>query len=473
MNQNQHTVLVINDSPDQLEMLEFILEQADYRVLTASGGNEGIEVIREKIPDLVVSDVMMPDGNGIQLCRAIRDDEKFRTLPVLLVSALRKDTASAIEGLKVGADDYLEAPFDPAYLLARVARLSDRKRMEDVLLGNENYFRSIIENFSDVISILSKEGTILYESPSIRRILGYEPETLPGKNAFDFVHPDDKAAVICYFSQAIQEKYESSLPIEYRFRHNDGSWRVLESVGSFVEDPNEGTVAVINSRDITGRLHAENIVRQSEANLAAAQRITRLGSWEVELDDLRRINNNKVHWSDEVYRIFGYEPGSVEVSINRYFNSIYPSDRTRSRRAFFEAVTYRKNLNIEFRIVLPTGDERILHGQAEVVYDESANKPLKFIGTVQDITERKRIENELRESEERYRFQAHLLDTVEQSVIATNLDGMVIYWNQFAEKLYGWSASETAGRNIMELTTPQTSVPQAEKIMSNLRVGRG
>ncbi len=113
MNQNRHTVLVVNDSPDQLELSKFILEQADYRVLTASSGNEGIEVIRRDAPDLVVSDVTMPDGNGIQLCRAIRADERFRTLPILLVSALRKDTASIIEGLDVGADDYLEAPFDP------------------------------------------------------------------------------------------------------------------------------------------------------------------------------------------------------------------------------------------------------------------------------------------------------------------------------------------------------------------------
>ncbi|HXG84987.1 MAG TPA: PAS domain S-box protein [Pyrinomonadaceae bacterium] len=607
--QSQPTILVVNDSPDQLDLAQFILRQAEYTVLTASSGNKGFEIVCRSVPDLVVSDVIMPDGDGIEFCRRLRADEKFQTLPILLVSGLRKDTASVIEGLESGADDYLELPFDPVHLVARVARLIERKRTEDVLRENESYFRSFIENVSDIISILSREGIVYYESPSIKQILGYEPDYLTGKNALDFIHPEDRASVIDYFNQSVRQKREPSAPIEYRFRSSDGLWRVLESVGSLIDDPNKGIVAVINSRDVTERLRAENILRQSEANLAAAQRITHLGSWEVELNDLRRVNNNKVRWSDEVYRIFGYQPGSVEVSINRYFKSIHPADRAGSRRAFFEAVTCRKDLNIEFRVALPTGDERILHGQAEVVFDDATGKPLKFIGTVQDITERKRIENELRESEERYRafvaqsseaiwrfemnppcpvdvsedeqiawfyrcgrlaecndvmarmygfgsaveivgarigdmlplddpanveylysfirsgykldnsesheidrngnprifsnsltgfiengfikrvwgtqrditerreaenairFQAHLLDTVEQAVIATDLRGVVVYWSKFAQKLYGWTAEEAIGAPVMNLTTPDASIEQGKTIMARLAAG--
>lgn len=83
----------------------------------------------------------------------------------------------------------------------------------------------------------------------------------------------------------------------------------------------------------------------------------------------------------------------------------------------------------------------------------------------QDINGRKRAEESLR-------FQAKLLDTVEQSAIATNLDGRIIYWNKFAERLYGWTAEETVNQNILEITTADTSAEQAGEIMSQLRAGK-
>src|SRR5947207_1884549 len=111
------SVLVVNDLPDQVELMNTALRKAGYRVLTAEDGHAGFEVAKRERPDLIVSDVTMPGVNGIEFCRLVRQEEELSTLPILLVSALRKDTASVIEGLRAGADEYLEFPVDSARLV--------------------------------------------------------------------------------------------------------------------------------------------------------------------------------------------------------------------------------------------------------------------------------------------------------------------------------------------------------------------
>ena len=184
---SEKTVLIVNDSADQREMMQFAFQQAGCRALTASDGREAFQFAKNTRLDLIISDVIMPGGDGIELCQWIRSDEQLCSLPILLVSGLCKDSNHIVEGLEVGADDYIELPVDPQQLIARAERLIERKQMEDVLRASEQYFRSLIENISDIITILSIDGTILYESPSVKQILGFQPGELIGKNAFDFI----------------------------------------------------------------------------------------------------------------------------------------------------------------------------------------------------------------------------------------------------------------------------------------------
>src|SRR5882757_6496239 len=117
------SVLVVNDIADQLELMNSALCKAGYSVCTAEDGREAFDVAKRERPDLIVSDVTMPNVDGIQLCRLIRQDAELSAKPILLVSALRTDTASVIEALEAGADEYLELPFDDARLVAQATRL--------------------------------------------------------------------------------------------------------------------------------------------------------------------------------------------------------------------------------------------------------------------------------------------------------------------------------------------------------------
>jgi PAS domain S-box-containing protein len=133
---------------------------------------------------------------------------------------------------------------------------------------SEDRFRSLVQYASDIITILDAEGTIVYESPAIERLLGYRSEELIGTNAFNYVHPEDVERVFGVFAQTLKAGGVSPL-VEFRFRHADGSWRHLEAIGnSLLEDPSVRGM-VVNSRDITERKRAEERLRFQKVLLEA------------------------------------------------------------------------------------------------------------------------------------------------------------------------------------------------------------
>src|ERR1700730_3440769 len=119
------TALVVNDQHDLLELLSQLLRRAGYHVLKAQNGLDGLETARRSHPDLVISDVSMPHMDGIELCRLIRQHEELQDTAVLLMSGTPTDRDFVSEGFRAGADDYLELPFDPVRLVAKVSRLSE------------------------------------------------------------------------------------------------------------------------------------------------------------------------------------------------------------------------------------------------------------------------------------------------------------------------------------------------------------
>ena len=130
--------------------------------------------------------------------------------------------------------------------------ITEGKRAEVRLYKSEAKFLSLIQNSSDIIGILESDGTILYESPSIEGILGYKPEELIGKNAFEFIHPEDISKSFNSLKYLI-ENFGAIVRVESRFRHKDGSWCFLESTGSnLLAEPSVKGI-VLNSRDITDR----------------------------------------------------------------------------------------------------------------------------------------------------------------------------------------------------------------------------
>jgi diguanylate cyclase (GGDEF)-like protein/PAS domain S-box-containing protein len=134
--------------------------------------------------------------------------------------------------------------------------VTDRKRATEALRRSEEYFRSLIENALDTITILGADGTVLYESPSVERVLGYSPDEMVGTSVFEYVHPEDVERVRGVFGRAGAGSGLTS-SLELRFRHRDGTWRILEAIGrNLLHEPAVGGV-VVNARDVTQRKLAE------------------------------------------------------------------------------------------------------------------------------------------------------------------------------------------------------------------------
>lgn len=138
----KYKIVVVEDEPDILEILDFNLQSAGYEVQTAGSGTVGLSLIRREMPDLVLLDLMLPGMNGTEICRALRRDDKTAAILIIMLTA-KGEESDIVAGLKAGADDYITKPFSPRELLARIeavlrrAERTDDSRRDQVIRHGE------------------------------------------------------------------------------------------------------------------------------------------------------------------------------------------------------------------------------------------------------------------------------------------------------------------------------------------------
>jgi PAS domain S-box-containing protein len=198
-------------------------------------------------------------------------------------------------------------------------------------------------------------------------------------------------------------------------------------------------------------------LKESGDRLAEAQRLAHVGSWSVDLSTGTR------RWSDELYRLLGYEPGEVEPHLDRVFERFHPEDREGLKAGFLAQMARPEGWHEEFRILLPGGEIRWLAARTEPVYGPNGDV-VGVHGTSQDVTERRRADEQLR-------FQAQLLTAVAEAIIATDLSGTILYWSAGAERLYGWSAPEAEGRIITDVIPVVPRAHDREEVRLLLALG--
>jgi PAS domain S-box-containing protein len=179
---------------------------------------------------------------------------------------------------------------------------------------------------------------------------------------------------------------------------------------------------------------AEKAARESEENLNRAQAVAHVGSWHVD------IRNDALTWSAETYRMFGIQP-EQPLTLESFFARVHPADRDDVRQAW-NAALQGARYDIEHRIVLGS-ETRWVRERAEISFDAQGNA-LEGIGTVQDITERKHAESQISE-------QARLLELAHDAIVVRDMEDRVLYWNQSAERIFGWQTREAIGRKMNEL----------------------
>ncbi len=254
--------------------------------------------------------------------------------------------------------------------------------------SSEERYRLLAENSTDVVMITDPQAVMLFVSPAISQMLGYEPEELVGRSAYELIHPEDLAAS----GSVVAGMLDSLRPLNtapYRTRRKDGTYIWVESNVRPVLDGASGEVIEMQTshRNVTQRREAELRLRRSEHQLTVAQRLARIGSWEWDIDA------DRVSWSDQLYEIFGLSPGEFGGSLDAYLERVLPEDRERVAGSVGAAVEQGTSFHYECRIVLPDGGVRVIEAYGEVL--EEPGRSRKMIGTAQDITGRKRAAEEL------------------------------------------------------------------------------
>ena len=281
------------------------------------------------------------------------------------------------------------------------AEIDERARTEEELRRSDDKFRGLVEASTDLIWEMDGNARYTYVSPKAKDILGYEPEEVLGKAPWEFMAPEEAERVKEEFASILEARRPFSLLEKTKIR-KDGAAVVLETSGVPVLGPSglfSGYRGI--ARDVTRRRLAEDALRKSQASLNNAQRIAQMGSWEwdIEKDDL--------FWSEGIYRMFGITPGSFGATYEAFLGFVHPEDRLFVHKSVTEALTLKKPYSIEHRIILPDGTEKVVHEQGEVAFNADG-VPERMSGTVQDITERKRTEEQLR------LYREHLKELVEE-----------------------------------------------------------
>jgi PAS domain S-box-containing protein len=283
MSEEPTRILLVEDEEAHAELTRRAFDGHPRPVVLTRARNlrEAREKIAAQLPHLVVADLRLPDGDGAELLSGDRESARY---PVVIMTS-HGDEQVAVDSMRTGALDYVvksevtlaRMPHIAERALREWGHISERRRAEEALRASEEHFRLLIENALDMISILGEDGNIGYISPSCKRVLGFLPGEVVGRNVLDFVHPEDRALVEEAIAQSFARPGTAHSYVA-RVRARSGRWRLLESIGSVRADPQEGLRAVVNSRDITDRREAEEEKERLEAQLRHARKMETLGT---------------------------------------------------------------------------------------------------------------------------------------------------------------------------------------------------
>jgi PAS domain S-box-containing protein len=397
-------VLIIEDSERDAALLLRELRRGGYdpiheRVDTADDlkaaidrGPWEIAIADHFMPHLTVSDALAVIGNsGIDI-------------PIIIVSGTIGEEA-AVSAMRAGARDFISkgalARLLPAIEreLREAAMRAERREISERLEDANRRFMNAIESISEAFAIYDANDRLIHMNSHFRTLFGPDWRSgLLGRTFEDLLQeeiahglfPEAAGREKVFLRRRLAAHHKADESFLYKIR--DGRW--LRARDYKMRD---GSIFAVRT-DVTDLVRQDEALKQSQASLAAAQQIAKLGSWEMDLVDPERLEQNPVRWSDETFRIYGYEPGEIEVSNGGFYEAVHPDDRETYVRLATRAAAEGAPYGVEFRAKRKDGREIVVHEMANTLTDASG-RPVKMLGTAQDVTEHRSTEERLRQSQ--------------------------------------------------------------------------
>jgi PAS domain S-box-containing protein len=425
------TVLAVNDEPSVLELLVVLLEREGYIVIPAETGLRALELIESIEPDIVISDVVMPEIDGLELCRRLKQNPRTASVPVLLVSAVRKSEADSLLGLVAGADDYLEIPFHRQELLVKVARLTERHNVE-------RHYRELVEQAVDIIYTRDLDGHITSINEAGARFFGRPVAQLVGSHLGEMLGTELAARDI---EQILESSVEEPVISTHFVKNARGVVRCLEGMITLVRDAQGQPTAVRGVvRDITERRNAEEALRESEARYRAMFEKNQAIKLVIDVETATIIDANPAACEFYGYTIEEFKTKRID-EINTLSPEMVAAEMSKATSEQRNAFTFRHRL--------ASGELRDVEVHSSPV--EVRGRKLLY-SIINDITERTRAEEALREREMRY---GELFENANDMIYTHDLAGNLTSLNKSGERITGYTRDEAVTMNIAQVVAPE------------------
>ncbi len=394
----QLRILHLEDQPDFSALVSALLDKEglDAKLELVTDFTSFTTALENDSFDLILADYSLPTCNGMQALQAAR--QRCPEVPFLLLSGAIGEHG-AVDILQSGATDYvLKSGLER--LVPAIRRAVQESRGRSLLKQAEAEARvserqyHLIFNGSPVPMWVSdlQTGTFLEVNEAAIRHYGYSREEFLARTTKDLCLPDELARLARYVAEVASKRPDTEIGRAglCHHRRKDGTFIEVDITWSIILFQ-EREALLTMAHDVTVLRPATELLKKSEARLSAALRIARTGSWEMELTDLENIDRNQLHCPEETCRILGLQAGQAPAPSEFFFNPVHPEDLRRVKDVLRQAFRTKEPYDLEHRVLLPDGRQRVVRARAEFVLD-GAGKPVQMRGIVMDITDRPRVE---------------------------------------------------------------------------------
>jgi PAS domain S-box-containing protein len=416
-------ILVVDDALESLRLLTEILTRAGYRVRPADGPHVALESALAHPPSLILLDVRMPEMNGFELCRRLRQEERTADIPIIFVSALQA-VEDRVQGFKAGGVDFVSKPFEESEVLARVKaqlqlrttqlhlealvaeRTAELVQVNQALRISKEHYRSVVQDTPGMLCTFKPIGEIIFANRAYCDYFDKSLEELVGSSFLAQIPEEDRELVATNIAALTPDAPVQSQEHRVIAPNGQTRWQRWTNRALFDED-SSAVVCQAFGEDITESKRIEEALRKSNRRLEEAQRTARIGDWEYDL------LAGRTTWSRELYRIFDVDPQVYVPSAKSDELFCHPDDAPALREAFERFFATGEEFDLDYRIVTPKGKVRTCRRRGRLIVDDRGI-PVLAIGTTEDITERKLAERKILEYQRRLQLLASQLTLSEE-----------------------------------------------------------
>ena len=515
-------ILIVDDTQSDLKLFSDILRKVGYTVRSTTDGELALRSVQARLPDLILLDIAMPDLDGYEVCRRLKDSKDTRDIPVIFIS-VRTSPLDKVKAFATGGVDYISKPFEPEEVLARVSmhltlrktqkkieeknlqlqqEITERKEMEERIkrlnlvlraIRNVNQLitkvkdrdkllqgacNNLIETrgyYNAWIALLDKSGKLLRTGEA-----GLGEDFLPmleylkrgeltdcGRTALlqsDVVLTEDPSTTCrdC----PIKEKYSGRGAMTVRLEYEEKVYGLLcvsipkdfvaykEEQDLFREVVKDIAFALYNIEQEDKRKQVEEALRVTSERLELAMDAGEHGFWDWNID------TNEVFFSPRYYTMLGYENKELPMVLDTWINLMHPEDR---ETIVPEVQKYAENAEpyeIEFRLKCKDGSWKWISGRGKSFELDENGVSHRAVGLHVDITKRKRADELLQKSEEKYRL---LAENASDVIWTRDMNLNLTYLSPSIEELTGYSVEES-----MALPNSERMTPASMELMANI-----